>query len=557
MKRTSSAVLAVVLALGLLAAACTSEPTRSGNGSTTAPGGSAPTGTEPDGALPAAIADIMGQPRYQDATWSLLVTDVDTGETFYSLNADELSLTGSTRKLFSVGLALDTLGPDARQDTPVYRLGEVGADGALDGDLVLVGGGDLTFGGRRIDDDTLEVTSFDHNDANGLGTAVLNEQDPLEGVNRLAEQVKASGITSVSGDVVVDDRLFDPYRVPNGNLLITPVILNENMVDVTVSPTEPGSPAELEYRPETEALVVENDVTTSAAGTDATVAVPGNGRIECVGTPGCTAEISGDIPDDYAAPFLGTDDWVRTVRVEEPNAFVRTAFIEALQRQGVTVTAPAVGPNPAAALPADSDYPADTRVASYTSVPYAETARLVLKVSLNLGANLSLSLFGLDKGERTIDGALAAERAELTEQWGIDGDQFEFPTNGSGTPDSQAAPRALVDFLIGMAKTPVGDRFQQMLPILGVDGSLATVGTDLPGAGHIYAKTGTTVEPDEDDVVQLKAQNLAGYIETRSGRRVAYALMVNDAGPLEDFEKDIGAVIGDEAAISNFLYENL
>ena len=36
--------------------------------------------------------------------------------------------------------------------------------------------------------------------------------------------------------MVVDSRLFEPYRVPNGQLLITPTMLNENMVDVTVTP---------------------------------------------------------------------------------------------------------------------------------------------------------------------------------------------------------------------------------------------------------------------------------------------------------------------------------
>ena len=38
---------------------------------------------------------------------------------------------------------------------------------------------------------------------------------------------------------------------------------------------------------------------------------------------------------------------------------------------------------------------------------------------------------------------------------------------------------------------------------------------------------------------------------------MAYALMVNDAGPLVDFEKDIGAVINDEATISSLIHEHL
>jgi D-alanyl-D-alanine carboxypeptidase/D-alanyl-D-alanine-endopeptidase (penicillin-binding protein 4) len=104
----------------------------------------------------------------------------------------------------------------------------------------------------------------------------------------------------------------------------------------------------------------------------------------------------------------------------------------------------------------------------------------------------------------------------------------------------------------------VAEVYLDALPILGVDGSLATTGADLPAKGHVFAKTGTTIAPGEDgETLELKAQNLAGYIETRSGRLVAYALMVNDAGALEDFEADISGVIADEARISSVIYETL
>ena len=196
-------------------------------------------------------------------------------------------------------------------------------------------------------------------------------------------------------------------------------------------------------------------------------------------------------------------------------------------------------------------------MASHTSAPFAQNANLVLKVSLNLGANLDLSLFGLTKGQRTIQGALAAERQTLTQQFGVDGSLFEFPTNGSGTPDSQAAPRALVQLLTHMAGTNVAVPYQAALPVLGVSGSLATSGTDLPGKGHVFAKPGTTIMPGDDGSLQLKAQNLAGYIETKSGRKVAYALMVNDAGPVKDIAADVGAVFQDEATISSYIYESL
>jgi D-alanyl-D-alanine carboxypeptidase/D-alanyl-D-alanine-endopeptidase (penicillin-binding protein 4) len=228
---------------------------------------------------------------------------VATGKSFYGLNADQMSLTGSTRKLFSVGAALDTMGADHRQTTPVYRQGAV-TGGVLDGDLVLVGGGDLEFGGRRIDADTVQYTDFDHNDANGLGSAILTPQDPLFALDDLARQVKAAGITSVSGDVVVDSRLFEPYRVPNGDLLITPTMLNENMVDVTVTPAATaGQPATVSYRPQTAALAVSGTVQTVPAGASPTrVTLSDDARPACIGTPGCTATVSGEIPVGYKGP---------------------------------------------------------------------------------------------------------------------------------------------------------------------------------------------------------------------------------------------------------------
>jgi D-alanyl-D-alanine carboxypeptidase/D-alanyl-D-alanine-endopeptidase (penicillin-binding protein 4) len=547
--RRWSRIVAGVMVLSVVAIACSddsdsSSDSDSGSGDAEAP-------------VPEEILDIMDGERYADATWSLVVRDVESGANIYELNPDLLSLTGSTRKLFSVGLALDTLGADHRLETPVHRTGEVDGSGALDGDLVLVGGGDLTFGGRRIDADTVEYTDFDHNDANSLGSAILTPQDPLFALDDLARQVRESGITSVDGDVVVDDRLFEPYRVPNGDLLITPMLVNENMVDVTVTPAETGQPAVVAYRPETAAFTVGGRVDTTGAGNDADIELSDDGLIECIGSAECSGDVSGSLPVGYEAPLTGSSAFVGTFRVEDPASFARIAFIEALQRHGVAVTAPMLTPNPDDEL-ASGDYPADTLVASYESAPYAQQAQLVLKVSLNLGANLALSLFGLTEDARTIDTALAAERETLIGDFGVEGDQFDFPTNGSGTPDSRATPSALVQFLDEMAGTDVADVYRNALPVLGENGSLATTGTELPGRGHVFAKPGTTIAAgDDDDTIVLKAQNLAGYIETKSGRLVAYALMMNNGGPVTDIGADVGAVFADEGLISSIIYEML
>ena len=536
------AVAALTIAAMMVLSGCTADGSRAD--------------ASPSARLAAEITAITNQPRYAKSGWSILVTDVSRGKTVYSEHPDQLAFTGSTRKLFSVGLALKQLGADHRTTTPVYRTGTLDDSGVLHGDLDLVGAGDLTFGGRRTADGGIAYTDFDHNDANNLGTAILTPQDPLAGVDELAKQVKASGITAVDGDVVVDDRLFSAYRVPNNDLLISPTMINENMVDVTVTPTTPGQPAKIEYRPKTAALQVVGTVLTTAAGTKSTVAIPQatapsgqqvTGLVTCVATPGCHAEVGGTIPVDYTAPLSGEHSFVGTFRVEDPASYARTAFIEALDRAGVSVSAPAVSANPVDKLPASQTSSSGRRVAALVSPTYAQQAKLILKVSLNLGANLALSQFGLAKGQTTLPGSLAAERTALI-GLGIPGKAFDFPTNGSGSPDSRATPRAIVDMLTAMGRTSAADTYKKALPILGVDGSLAHTGTDMAAKGHVYAKTGTTLSGDT-----LEAQTLSGYVDTRAGHRLAFAICLNKYGPITQIE-DVTTVFTDQAAIANALY---
>lgn len=498
--------------------------------------------------LDSRIAAIMHQARYAGATWSLLAVDLETGKPVAELQPDRLMYTGSVRKLFSVSTALETLGASHRFLTPVYRTGSV-RSGVLEGNLVLVGSGDLTFGGRLTPTGHVQYTAFDHNDANNLGTAILTPQDPMAGLDTLAREVRASGITRVHGDVVVDDRLFQPYRVPNGDLLITPILVNENMLDVSLTPTAPGRPAALAWRPQTAAFRVKSSVMTVKAGLPADVTLSDSGHTRCSWPAPCVGNVKGTLPVGYKAPLSGSGTFVHTFKIEQPPSFARIAFVEALERAGVRVGASVTAPNDLNKLPPFASYRAANRVTTFTSLPYAEDARLILKVSLNLGANLSLSLAGVARGERTISGALRSERRFLQTRFGLAPASFDFPTNGSGSPDSRATAQAVVKLLWGMSRSRDASVLQGALPILGVDGSLSDTGRSLPAKGHVFAKTGTTL-----DQTGLKAQVLGGYIKTKRGHRLAFVVFVNDAGPIKNIT-DVTGVFEDEARITNAMYE--
>ena len=189
--------------------------------------------------LPDAALEVMNQPQFASGRWSIAVEDLDTGEVLVDLDGEKLAEPGSFVKTYSAGAAWVKWGPDHTVVTPVKQSGEVTA-GTLDGDLVLVGQGDLTMGGRTKDDGSVSFANLDHNDANPLPGATLTPEDPLTGLDELAAQVKASGITTVSGDVIIDDRLFQGTLAEQP---ITPIVINQNLLDVLVTPGDAGAPA--------------------------------------------------------------------------------------------------------------------------------------------------------------------------------------------------------------------------------------------------------------------------------------------------------------------------
>src|SRR5207237_478736 len=155
---------------------------------------------------------------------------------------------------FAGAAALDAYGPDYRFETPVYRRGTVDGQGGLQGDLILVASGDLTMGGRNTPDGRIDFESFDHTYANSLPGATLTPENPLAGLDDLAGQVAAAGIRRVGGNVIVDARLFE--QMPKDDYVLSPIMINDNVIDITVRPAGVGQAATVSSRPQTAAYQV-------------------------------------------------------------------------------------------------------------------------------------------------------------------------------------------------------------------------------------------------------------------------------------------------------------
>lgn len=461
------------------------------------------------------VTQLLAEPEFKQASWGILVVDLASGETLYELNPDKMFVPASTTKLFTVAAALDVLGPDFRFRTPVHARGEIGSDGALHGDLILVASGDLTLGGRTDVSGRIEFKDADHTYAGFSPGAAVTPTDPLVGLKELARQVKAAGITSIDGDVLIDDRLFDAAESSgSGPKQCSPIVVNDNVIDVTVTPSEAGKPAEITWRPECTALVIDARVMTIEAGQKTEI------RIEA--------------PDERALLIrgriaAGDEPALRPIEVRGPVNFARRLFIDALQAEGVAVEASAVADNRPAALPAADDYANCKQVAVLESPPFSENARLILKVSHNLHASTLPLLMATKQGGRTLDEGLKIERESLA-RTGVDVDAISFGGGAGGTRADFVSPRAAVSLLRAMSQRADAKIYREALPILGVDGTLHTaVEPDSAARGKIQGKTGTFVWRNAlNDRLLLTSKALAGYGETAGGKQVAFALFVNN-----------------------------
>jgi D-alanyl-D-alanine carboxypeptidase len=506
--------------------------------------------------VPADVKAVFDKPVYKNAIWGLRMVDLETGKELIDLQPHCNFYIGSVRKVFSVGQLLNQVGPTHRYNTPVYRRGELNGAGVLHGDLVLVASGDLTMGGRTNPNGTIAITNFDHNEADSLGNATLATPNPLAGYIELAQQVAKSGVKEVSGDVIIDDRLFQPFNF-RGQFDVRPIFVNGDLVDLSIRPTSPGKPASVSWRPVSAALDVGNKLMTSGPHSKSTttldpVAPP------CIGKTGCTATINGEIPIDFVPPLTNKYPLVQAFRITQPSNYARTVFIEALKAAGVTIHAYPVAENPAQLLPAKGSYTPNAKLAELKGLPYSETAKLILKVSYNIGADTSLVLYGLTQGVDNMSDALKVERKDLATNYGIPEDEYHF-VDGSGGGPTTAVNRAVTKMLIDLKAKPSFPVFFNDLPKLGVDGSLGFV-TDfksdptLAGAtGQVTAKTGTFVEGNSAGLM-LKGQAFGGYITTKGGRHLVYQLVVNNV--VITSLDDVLRTFQDEGRISAMLWRD-
>jgi len=488
------------------------------------------------------VKTIMERPEFAHSRFGLKFIDAGTGETLYELNSPQLFVPGSTTKLLTTGTALELLGADYRFHTKIYRTGPIQKDGTLQGDLVLVASGDLNLSNRIQPDGSLAFEDEDHSyggpDSKGL------PGDPLAVIREFARQVAAKGIKRINGRVLVDASLFpEGARELGTGVVVSPVVVNDNVIDVIVTPgpTE-TSPAQVKIAPQTAYVTIVNQATTGKAGSRKSLKYE-NEKLNPDGTRSVT--LTGTIALD-AKPTM------EAYPVPEPSRFAATVLTEALKEHGVACSL---------AAPADAidfkalaaNYTPDNVVAEHVSPPFKEEVKVTLKVSQNLHASTMPYILG----------ALVAHKDTQIEQAGFDA-EHEFLTKAkldlSSAAQSDGAggnayftPDFMVHYLLFMSRLKDYNDFYRGLPVLGKDGTLVKIQVNSPAAGHVHAKTGTYGTYDAlNKKMLVTGKGLAGYMDTAGGQHLILALYVNMVSVSREdpdaVQKVAGEALGEIAA---------
>jgi PBP4 family serine-type D-alanyl-D-alanine carboxypeptidase len=491
--------------------------------------------------LESRVQRIMARPEFAHSNFGIEFFDPDADRVIYSVNPEKLFVPASTTKLLTEGTVLAKLGPDYRFHTFVYRTGPIDKHGTLKGDIILVASGDPNLSNRIQPDGNLAFIDEDHS---YQGPALPG--DPLIIIKDFARQIAAKGIRKIQGNVFVDASLMPDGAHEGGtDVVMSSIIVNDNLIDlVCKAGGKAGDPVELSISPQSSYIHFSNKIITGApnsrldlessdpvANPDGSINIVLSGNV-AAGSPTHTAALPVPSPTQFATMSLR--DAVRAAGIEIKS-----------EKSKNTLTDPA---------PYKRFYTAENQVAEHISPPLSEDIRITLKVSQNLHAGMGPYYLGLLVAKDTKDPLRAGFKIEHSFLTDAKLD-LTGASQGDGAGGDWAdlfSPDFICHYLAYWKTRPDFPIFFAGLPVLGKDGTLATIQVKSPAAGHVFAKTGTFDAEDRlNGRRMLAGKGLGGYVKTKSGRTLVFAAYVNHTSLPDEpeiIQKVAGEALGEIAA---------
>ena len=410
------------------------------------------------------------------------------GDTLMALDCDRMLVTASNMKLITTGTALHRLGGDFRFRTGIGYCGRI-TDGRLDGDVVIVGGGDPTLGSR----DSIAVPS---QQVFASWKAMLSK----------------AGIRSVGGKVIGDGGYFEGPRdhqswqwedigtdYGTGG---TGLSWQENVLRFYVQPgPSVGSPVSIRQTyPSVPRLKLTCECTTGEAGT--------GDRLYLFSTDFADRAV---MTGTYA---LGKAPKTLKCSNKQPELTCAAEFASYLASAGIPGGKPEGMPR---GCGRDS--------LKMLGTTYSPSLRLIAKVTNNDSNNFYAETLARMLG-KTLTGNACYDSASVAVQrvladLGLSTKHGARIVDGSGlSRENYVSPAFFCKFLAAMKDSPAWDDFLSSLPQPGVSGTIKGALSRLPMETRraVHMKSGA----------MNGVRCYSGYYLPDSGRPVIFSVMVNN-----------------------------
>jgi len=437
------------------------------------------------------LADLLKRltddPLFEKALLGVRVIDVASGRTLFAANETTPLVPASTMKLATTAAALEVLGGGFKFRTIIGTLGD---------DLVILGGGDPNLSGRFYGGDITAAPK------------------------RWAARLQARGITAIKGDLIFDDSVFESEGVHPGwpvdqyhqwwEAPVGGLVLNDSCIEVQVRPgAGSGQPAVVRLAPPTRYVAIRGRILTRKGGKN-------NFQINRRrGSESLT--LAGSVP-----LRSGRQMYLRTVH--DPGAFAATVIRETFEKEGLLIAGQVVRKRL---------WTKSWRVPKKFEAHVVHTSTLAQSITVantrsqNLYAECILKALAAYSGSKdrrwpSARGTWASGRQEVARTL----DSVGVPIAGCVFDDgcglsrrNRLTPKALTELLLVMHRGKHAGVWMASLATSGdPGGSLRKRMGDDPLRGRVHAKTGYLND----------TRALAGYVQTLSGRTIAFAMLANN-----------------------------
>ncbi len=453
------------------------------------------------GDLQAEIKGRLLRPELNRGQIGIKIVSLNSGKVVFEQNSEKYFMPASNMKNFTVATALEKLTPDFRFVTSVYAGALPDESGMIKGDLRVFGRGDVSI------------------------STAFSGGNYYKGLDDLADKLITAGVKRIEGSIIGDDSYFRGNPFPEGwewddlqwyyGAEVSALPLNDNAVDLSVTPGPVGYPCSVKLAPYNPVYRVKNLCVTTAAGSPRTLKIE-----KAIGQN--QLDITGTLP-------AGNGGFSNPVAISRPAELFAALFKQRLESKGVIVT----GQFRALSRIQGFVPPEMIEIAKMESPPLSLIAAKTMKPSQNMYTETLLWTLGEEARKRisvpTIfpnapppqqDSAAIgiAEVKNFLVSIDVPEDGI-IQYDGSGlSRHNLITPAAVVQLYAYMAKqSKFAQAWRDSLTIGGVDGTLANRFKGTLAQGNIRGKTGT--------IDQVSA--LSGYMTTAGGEQLVVSFVVN------------------------------